>query len=100
MNIQVKDVNFNAEQKLIDHTKKRVEKLYQLYDHIVSVDVNLRLENNGAEAGNKTSEIIVKVPGNELFAKKTMESFEKATDASLAALKKQVGKYKDKNITH
>jgi len=99
MDIQINDVNFNAEQKLIALTKKRVEKLYHLYDHIVSVDVNLKLENNH-ETGNKTSEIIVKVPGNELFAKKTMNSFEKATDASLAALKKQVDKYKGKHTTH
>jgi putative sigma-54 modulation protein len=99
MDIQVKDVNFNAEQKLIALTKKRVEKLYHLYDHIVSIDVNLMLENN-TEEGNKTSEIIVKVPGNELFAKKTMSSFEKATDASLAALKRQVDKYKGKQTAH
>ena len=99
MDIQVKDVNFNAEKKLIDLTKKRVEKLYHLYDHIVSVDVNLKLENNNID-GNKTSEIIVKVPGNELFAKKTMNSFEKATDASLAALSKQVSKYKGKHAAH
>jgi putative sigma-54 modulation protein len=65
----------------------------------VSVDVNLKLENNGVD-DNKTSEIIVKVPGNELFAKKTMSSFEKATDASLDALKKQVDKYKGKQSSH
>lgn len=99
MDIQVKDVNFNAEQKLLTLTKKRVEKLYHLYDHIVSVDVNLKLENNGVD-GNKTTEIIVKVPGNELFAKKTMTTFEKATDASIAALRKQVGKYKGKHPAH
>jgi putative sigma-54 modulation protein len=99
MDIRVKDVNFNAEQRLLDETKKRVEKLYHLFDHIVSVDVNLKLENNGVDE-NKTSEIIVKVPGNELFAKKTMSSFEKATDASLDALKKQVDKYKGKQFTH
>ena len=99
MDIQVKDVNFNAEQKLLLQTKKRVEKLYHLYDYIVSIDVNLKLENNSIE-GNKTSEIIVKVPGNELFAKKTMTSFEKATDASLAALKKQVTRYKGKHPAH
>ncbi len=98
MDIQVKDVNFNAEQKLLASTKKRVEKLYHLYDHIVSVDVNLKLENT--VDANKTSEIIVKVPGNELFAKKTGASFEKATDASLAALRKQVVKYKGKHPAH
>lgn len=99
MDIQVKDVNFNANQGLLDDTKRKIEKLYLLYDHIVSVDVNLKLENNGVD-DNKTSEIIVKVPGNELFAKKTMSSFEKATDASLDALKKQVDKYKGKQSTH
>lgn len=99
MDIQVKDVNFHADRKLIALTKKRVEKLYQLYDHIVSVDVNLRLENGGVD-GNKTSEIIVKVPGNELFAKKTTNSFEKATDASIAALRKQVDKHKGKQLAH
>jgi|APLow6443716910_1056828.scaffolds.fasta_scaffold1379629_1 putative sigma-54 modulation protein len=99
MDIQVKDVNFNADQGLLDDTKRKIEKLYLLYDHIVSVDVNLKLENNGVD-DNKTSEIIVKVPGNELFAKKTMSSFEKATDASLDALKKQVDKYKGKQSTH
>ena len=99
MDIQVKDVNFNADHGLLDDTKRKIEKLYLLYDHIVSVDVNLKLENNGVD-DNKTSEIIVKVPGNELFAKKTMSSFEKATDASLDALKKQVDKYKGKQSTH
>ncbi len=99
MDIQLKDVNFNADQGLLDDTKRKIEKLYLLYDHIVSVDVNLKLENNGVD-DNKTSEIIVKVPGNELFAKKTMSSFEKATDASLDALKKQVDKYKGKQSTH
>jgi putative sigma-54 modulation protein len=99
MDIQVKDVNFNADQGLLDDTKRKIEKLYLLYDHIVSVDVNLKLENNGVD-DNKTSEIIVKVPGNELFAKKTMSSFEKATDASLDALKKQVDKYKGKQSSH
>jgi putative sigma-54 modulation protein len=92
-------VNFNADQGLLDDTKRKIEKLYLLYDHIVSVDVNLKLENNGVD-DNKTSEIIVKVPGNELFAKKTMSSFEKATDASLDALKKQVDKYKGKQSSH
>lgn len=99
MDIHVKDVNFNADQHLLTQTKKRAEKLFNLYNHIVRVEVNLKLENNTADE-NKTAEIIVKVPGNELFAKKTMSSFEKATDASLDALVKQVTKYKEKLPAH
>jgi putative sigma-54 modulation protein len=95
MNISVRDVNFNAEQKLVEYAKKKVEKLYQVYDHIVAIEVNLRLENNSEES-NKTAEIIVKVPGNDLFAKKTSATFEEATDVSVEAMRKQVTKHKEK----
>lgn len=94
MKILVNDVNFNAGKHLVDFAKKRAEKLYHMYDHIVGVEINMRLENNH-ETENKTSEIMVKVKGSELFAKKTMKSFEEATDASIEALKKQVSKYKE-----
>lgn len=97
MNIQVKDVNFSAEEKLLTYAKKRAEKLFQIYDHILSVDVNLKLENNHQVPSNKTAEIIVKVPGNELFAKKTSKTFEESCDASLEALRKQVDKYKERH---
>lgn len=95
MNIIVKDVNFNAEEHLMEYARKKAEKLYHLYDDILGVEVNLRLENKTEDA-NKTAEILVKVAGNDLFAKKTSKSFEEATDSSLEALRKQVARYKEK----
>jgi len=95
MNIIVRDLNFNAEQHLLDYAKKKAEKIYNLYEGIVGIEVNMRLENNSEEA-NKTSEIIVKVPGNDLFAKKTSASFEEATDSCTEAIRKQVTKHKEK----
>lgn len=99
MNIQVKDVNFNAEDELLDFGSKKAEKLYQIYDHITNVEVIYRQENNH-ELDNKTAEILVRVPGNELFAKKTTKSFEESTDQVVEALRKQISKYKEKLSEH
>lgn len=95
MNIQINDVNFNAEAQLMDFARKKAEKLYGLYEGIVGVEVTYKLENSHEE-NNKTAEIRIKVPGNDLFAKKTQKSFEEATEASVLALRKQLEKFKDK----
>lgn len=95
MNISVNDVNFNSKQELRDYAKSKVEKLYHMYDQIIGIEVIFRLENNTHE-DNKTTEIKVKVPGTDLFAKKTAKTFEESTDSSLEALRKQVEKHKDR----
>lgn len=95
MNIQVKDVNFNAEEHLMDFARKKAEKMYQLHERVLGVEVNMKLENN-REDENKTAEIRVIVPGNDVFAKKTEKTFEAAIDASILALKKQMEKLKSR----
>lgn len=96
MNIQVKDVNFNAEEHLINFARKKAEKMYQLHEGVMGVEVNMKLENN-REDENKTAEIRVMVPGNDIFAKKTEKTFEAAIDASILALKKQMEKLKSRS---
>lgn len=94
MKLQVHSIHFNADQKLIDFIQKKVDKLETFYDRMVDGEVFLRLNNEGIE--NKTVEIKVKVPGNQLFAKEQAESFEAATDLATEALRKQLKKFKTK----
>ena len=96
MNILINPVNFNIEASLNDHTQKKMEKLYGLYEGIVGIEVNYKLENN-TEDSNKTAEVRVKVPGNDLFAGKTTRSFEESLDACMDALRKQVEKHKERH---
>jgi putative sigma-54 modulation protein len=96
MNILVKDVNFNAEEHLKDFARKKAEKMYQFHENVLGVEVNMKLENN-KEGENKTAEIRVMVPGNDVFAKKTEKTFEAAIDASILALKKQMEKIKSRS---
>lgn len=92
MKVQVHAIHFSADQKLIAFIQKRIDRLERFYDRMVNGEVFLRLNNEGVE--NKTVEIILKVPGNSLFAKEQASSFEAATDMATDALRNQLKKFK------
>jgi len=95
MNIKVHTLHFDADQKLIDFTQKKVEKLVKFYEGIVGAEVTFRLDKNSKDE-NKITEIKLEIPGNDLFAKRQCKTFEEATDEVIDALKKQLTKHKEK----
>ena len=95
MKITVQSIHFTADHKLLDFIQKKVDKLDQFTDQLISGEVYLKLENVEDEA-NKISEIKLMVPGVTLFAKEQCKSFEEATDLAIESLKKQITKHKDK----
>lgn len=97
MNIKtvINSHNFDADQKLLNFIQARVNKLGHIYDGIIEADVYLRVENN-QELENKTSEIRLLIPGEDIFIKKTAKNFEAATDEVVDALKRQLKKRKEK----
>lgn len=95
MKVDINSVHFRADVKLENFINEKVNKLEQLFDGILGSEVMLKVENvDGKE--NKVAEISLKVPGDDLFAKKQASSFEDATDQAVSALRKQLAKYKDK----
>jgi putative sigma-54 modulation protein len=94
MKLQVHSIHFDADSKLIDFIEKKVTKLETFYDRMVDGEVFLRLNNEGIE--NKTVEIKLKVPGDQLFAAEKAKSFEAAADLATEALKAQLKKFKTK----
>lgn len=95
VNLKISSVHFDADKKLLEFVKERVDKLGNYYDKIIDGDVILKIDNNST-GENKIAEIKLSVPGNEIFAKKQCKSFEEATDTALLALKRQLKKHKDK----
>ncbi|MDR2980075.1 MAG: ribosome-associated translation inhibitor RaiA [Bacteroidales bacterium] len=95
MNINISSVHFKADQKLEDFINDKVEKLDKVYDNILGAEVTLKVENT-EKPENKTSEIRMKIRGNDALASKTAKSFEEAVDLSVDALKKQLMKIKEK----
>lgn len=94
MKLKVQSIHFDADHKLVDFIQKKVDKLETFFDRMVDGEVFLRLNNEGVE--NKTVEIKLNVPGNQLFATEKARSFEAATDQATEALKNQLKKFKTK----
>ena len=98
MKITVQSIRFNADKKLLDFIQKKTDKLETFYDHIISGEVYLKLENVEDEA-NKITEIKLLLPGNQIFAKEQCKTFEEATDLAVESLRKQIEKHKQKKAT-
>ncbi len=95
MDINIKAIHFDITEKLTAFVEKKIEKLARRYEAITGVEVNLRVVKPET-AMNKEAGIQLQVPGNELFASKTADTFEEAVDLCLDALEKQLEKNKDK----
>ena len=95
MDILVKAIHFEATEKLQEFIQKKVSKLDKFCDNIRKVEVSLKVVKPET-AMNKQASLTVSLPGDELYAEKICDTFEEAIDDSLAALEKQLGKYKEK----
>jgi len=95
MKIRVQSIHFTADAKLLDFIQRKVDKLDQFFDQIISGEVYLKLENTEDEE-NKITEIKLLIPGNDLFAKEQCKTFEEATDRAIESLRRQVDKHKEK----
>lgn len=95
MKVNVRSIHFNADAKLMDFIQDKLDKLDQFYDGILGAEVYLRLDNSDKKE-NKITEIKLKIPGKDVFAKRQCKTFEEATDDTIEALIKQIKKHKDK----
>ncbi|MDR0872943.1 MAG: ribosome-associated translation inhibitor RaiA [Prevotellaceae bacterium] len=95
MEIKIQSIKFDATEKLEAYIQKKVAKLEKISEDIIAVDVYLKVTKPEA-AQNKEVEIKIQVPGTEIFASKTSDTFEESTDLVVDALDKQLAKYKEK----
>lgn len=96
MEVNIKAIHFDITDKLVAFVNKKIEKLARRYDVIGAVDVNLRVVKPET-AMNKEAGIQINIPGADLFASKTADSFEEAVDLALEALERQLEKKKEEN---
>lgn len=95
MKVNTQSVNFNADGKLIDFVQKRLDKLNQFYDKVISSDVFLKVENTSSKE-NKIVEIKVQIPKDKFLVKKQCKSFEEAVDSACSSLERKLVKKKRK----
>jgi putative sigma-54 modulation protein len=95
MKVTIQSVHFDADKKLIQFIEEKIGKLGTFFSDIIGAEVTLKLEKS-VGLDDKAAEVRLIVPGNDLFAKKTCKTFEEAIDTTVAALKNQIIKHKEK----
>ena len=93
MEIKIKSLKFDADQKLVAFVEKKVSKLEKFYDGLGTADVILSLL---PEPENKNAKIQVHVPGQELIVEKNAKTFEDAIAECADAMKEKLTRYKEK----
>lgn len=99
MKLQMHSIHFEADQQLTDFIQQKVDKLETFFDRIVEGEVFLK-HNNSDGINNKTVEIKMFVPGATLYSEEDAPSFEAAADAAVEAMRRQLKKYKEKQMTY
>ena len=97
MKVMINSVHFKADQKLEEFITQKLDKLCSKYSEVINAEVALKLDNTDTPE-NKIADIRLVLRGDDLFASKQSKSFEESTDVAIDALKKQLEKYKGKNV--
>lgn len=95
MEIRIQAIHFDASEQLEAFVQKKVSKLEQYFDGVISVEVVLTLIKPEAVL-NKQAGIKLIIKNGELFAEKINDTFEGAVDEVVEALEKQLVKFKEK----
>lgn len=95
MDIRIKAIHFDVNERLQDFIVKKVTKLERFVSEIGKVEVSLKVVKPEA-AMNKQVDIRMSVPGKELFASETCDTFEEAVDKTCEILGRQIEKHKNK----
>lgn len=87
MQVLIKSTHFKASDQLQEFTRNKMERLENFNNRIVRVHVTLSLES-GNDLENKSCEILLSIPGEDPFLKKTAASFEEAVSQASDAMEK------------
>lgn len=94
MKITVQSLGLTPHEPLEEFLNKKIGKLDTFYDKILECQVVLRVENTSSK-DNKTAEIKLVVPGDDIVVKKTAASFEESLDLCADTAKKLLIKKKE-----
>lgn len=97
MNITIQPKDFTAKVELTDFIKEKAEKLFRMYDKIISCEVVLKIDKSETKE-NKVCNMRLMIPGNDLLASAQCQTFEEAAVQAIKSLEKQIEKRKTKTM--
>jgi putative sigma-54 modulation protein len=98
MKIMTESVHFTADQKLLQFIENKLQKLERLYERIIDIHVVLKLESHQS-IKDKIVEVLIHVPGGNIFTRESSKSFETAIELAMSSLKRQTLRFKEKRYS-
>ena len=95
INIQSPGIKLNP--KLNGFVQEKVEKLFNYYSDLISIDITLRVSNSETKE-NKVCEIRLVIPGNDILASAQCKTFEEAILSVVETTKNRIKRKKSKVI--
>ena len=95
MEIRVKSLKFDADQKLLDFVEKKVSTLEKFFDRLDTVDVTLTLL---PEPENKNVKLQTHIPGEELMIERNAKTFEEAVTDAVDLMKEKIVRAKERKF--
>ena len=94
MEINLKTLKFDPDQKLVEYVDKKVSKLDKFFKgRAYKADVTLSLLQ---EPENKQAQIQIHVPGQDLVIERNADTFEQAITDSVDAMKEKLTRTKER----
>ena len=96
MKISIQSIDCTPRQDLLDLVNEKLTKLSHFSDRILECKVILRVEKS-EKRDNKTVEVRLVIPCDDLFVKKHTESFEESVQKVYEVLQREIKDWKEKN---
>ena len=91
--INIKSLKFDADEKLLDFTEKKVGKVEKFFDNLGNIDVTFSLL---PDAQNKCVKLQTHMPGEDIVIERNANTFEEAVTDAADALKEKIVRIKEK----
>jgi putative sigma-54 modulation protein len=96
MDINYEYDNVTASQRLEDHAKEKLDKLFIKFDDIIRADVFFKEENTSSDETGKICNIRLSLPGPRIFTEASNENYIDSINESISELERQLKKRKEK----
>lgn len=99
MKISVQTIHSEVKQDILEHAVEKLEKIGSKYHWIPEATVFFKEEKNDHDR-NKVIEILLKVPGPDLFVKEQENSYQLALKKAFQSVRRQISKYETRHFSH
>ena len=98
MNVTVKGKNFDVSERLRDYGERKLSKLENHFNHIISADLEFADEAGGKKQNARKVEVTLNTAGQVIRAEELGSSFYAGVDSVVEKLERQLKKFKMRRI--